>query len=247
MFATTAKESLGGAACRKEFIDCGNLLTSGANNLYTSFFQDPASFVDRDKALLSYVANPHAVEMDQNSTLFYIGGNKRCEEGMKLLKQFAPSRMFIFEPVRKFTISLAETFAQYPQVVILDIGLGSEDKTLSVHDLDKGTGAFGDSGVCVESCVELIIKNAADSIREKLDYQGNNFLYLNCEGCEYEVIDQLIDNALISKFRYVHAATHAVNIPRLSLSYCKTRAKLSQTHIMQYGMLFAQERWIRYL
>lgn len=244
--ATTVRESLGGSACIQEFKATRELLGQGldSNNLYSTYLSDPARFKG-STSLLFYVANQHAVEMDPRSTLLYIGGNKHCVEGVKLLKQFSPARMVVYEPVSHYLPFLHETFANNPEVSILNFGLGAEDKDISVPDLDKGTGAYVNH-TCAESrCVTLKIKKASTLLKEHIDMSGtNNFIYLNCEGCEYEVIDDLLKAGLISYFRYIHIATHAIDYPRLAFKFCATRKLLSHTHMIQYGMLFAQERWV---
>ena len=73
-----------------------------------------------------------------------------------------------------------------------------------------------------------------------------DLLHINCEGCEYEMLENIIKAGLHRRIKIIQFGTHFFpEVPRLTERYCAIRSDLSQSHQMVYGTAFAWERWDR--
>ena len=73
-----------------------------------------------------------------------------------------------------------------------------------------------------------------------------DLLHVNCEGCEYEMLENIIKSGLHWKIKIIQFGTHFFpEVPRLTERYCAIRSELSKSHQMVYGTAFAWERWDR--
>ena len=133
-------------------------------------------------------------------------------------------------------------------VQVFDYGLGNGYRNMTASLEGKSTSGMDTEAVCQGNCATLYIKDIVDTVhklhRMHKGY-GDNILYTNCEGCEIEVLERLLDTEMIKYFKYIHFATHALGKPGQAHSLCKIRWHLMSTHAMQYGFFFAQERWVR--
>ena len=157
------------------------------------------------------------------------------------MRQIRASQLFVFEPAVSYIAELKESLKQYPAKV-LNFGLGNSSRIIEVEDLDKGTSAFRTRKCTL--CTKLDIREvtlALDAL--SFNKRGENMIYMNCEGCEYEVLAQLIKTGYIKHFKFIHYGTHSVAIPNLEKVICGLREELSKTHVMHFGLLFAQDRW----
>ena len=73
-----------------------------------------------------------------------------------------------------------------------------------------------------------------------------DLLHVNCEGCEYEMLENIIKSGLHWKIKIIQFGTHFFpEVPRLTERFCAIRSELSKSHRMVYGTAFAWERWDR--
>ena len=71
-----------------------------------------------------------------------------------------------------------------------------------------------------------------------------DLLHVNCEGCEWEMFDNLIETKVLETVRSVQFSSHYFpQVPNLLGRYCRVKEYLKQTHSMVYGQSFGWERW----
>ena len=113
--------------------------------------------------------------------------------------------MHIYEPVAEFYDKLWEVWSSYTEtnqwkVSVHNYGLGDSTRTILLSQADiQGQGTFGmkDNEGDDEKIVELEITNASTAFNnvtggsEQLD-----LLHVNCEGCEYEMLENIIKSGL---------------------------------------------------
>lgn len=181
-----------------------------------------------------------------NQVLWYVGGNKQGVAGRGILAYYGIRRAHVFEPVVEYYRSLLEVLANKTGVEVHNYGVGAADRTVQVRKRDQGTSALGGANPeCNGDCATIEIKDAAKVFPIDRTTSGD-FLYLNCEGCEYEVLERLIETGQINAFRVIHIATHAVNVSSLISRICTIREFLLTNHFEYlYGFPFAHERWAR--
>ena len=73
-----------------------------------------------------------------------------------------------------------------------------------------------------------------------------DLLHVNCEGCEYEMLENIIKAGLHWRIKIIQFGTHFFQeIPRLTERFCAIRSELKKSHRMVYGLAFGWERWDR--
>ena len=127
-----------------------------------------------------------------------------------------------------------------------------------------GQGTFGmvEKKKENEAYVELDIRDASKIIRKLSEHSGGfvDLLHVNCEGCEWEMLDNIINNNLLPsirlnslthystntsiEFRIVQIGTHYFpEVEDITSRYCNIKKHLKKTHIMVYGQSWGWERW----
>jgi len=194
--------------------------------------------------------------LTKNSTVVYVGGNIHGADGKQILDLFNCS-IHVFEPVPSFYHELSATWALYRSelgydATLYNIGLGNSDRIvhLAMSDL-VGQGTFGMEENKDRKEVPLQIKEAGRVIKDiKKDTKNKkgsdtiDLLHVNCEGCEWEMFDNLIDTKVLESVKSVQFSAHYFSqVPNLFYRYCKLKEALSKTHKMVYGQSFGWERW----
>ena len=229
------------------------ILSSNMNNLYGI----PTDIISKQyKQRLDNIKSnfkKNFTDYNKSCNLWYIGGNKHCETGVKLAPVF--SKIIVYEPVLSFLPDLEKAMQTIKGVTPYQIktyGLGNQNFTIQVKNNDKGTSVLRDVS-CEDSktCEKLLIKDASWALLEDgLKPDECNFLYTNCEGCEISVMQSLIQNNLVHYFKYFHLATHVVSDKNHTSKYyvkqhCMNMAKISKHYYKVDGLFFAQERWMK--
>ena len=97
---------------------------------------------------------------------------------------------------------------------------------------------------------ELQIRKAS----EELEYVSKFFngivdlLHANCEGCEWEMLEDIISSGQHTNIRTIQFGSHYFRqVEDIVARFCRIRAALSRTHVMVYGQAWGWERWDRRL
>lgn len=219
------------------------------NNLYVAFGTSAIKMSDELKQKLTHAAQylPFATTPQKKLVLWYLGGNEIAEVAQEYAKISKLHRLVVFEPMVKFHVTLAQVFRDKPYVTLAQIGLGNSNRSIVVRSAGKSTSAFGAPCAVNESgCSTLQIREVMSALNDLgFDHSDDvdNVFYSNCEGCEVEVLEQLLRLNMARYFSTIHFATHMEPIPNLDTRACRIREKLSRTHRFLYGVPFAQERW----
>jgi hypothetical protein len=90
---------------------------------------------------------------------------------------------------------------------------------------------------------------------EELQLSGLNdvsLLHMNCEGCEFDVLESLISQNLLVNFPSIKFDVHYADFlesdinPKLLDRYCRIQYELSKRFKLVAGVPFLKERWDRY-
>ena len=125
-------------------------------------------------------------------------------------------------------------------------GLGDGNRTILLSPEDvRGQGTFGMKDSEAGGKIPLDIVDASTAF-SNLTGRDVGLLHVNCEGCEYEMLESIIKSGLHWKIKIIQFGTHFFpEVPRLTERYCAIRSELSKSHRMVYGTAFAWERWDR--
>jgi len=186
--------------------------------------------------------------LNKKSKVVYVGANNRGGDGGKILEMFNCT-IHMYEPVPRFYEELVTHWARYKKELGYDAslhnyGMGRDNRTifLSGEDL-KGQGTFGMEGNTEKDEIPLEIRMASSVIRSvgaRID-----LLHVNCEGCEWEMLENLIEaRSVINNIRSIQFSSHFFSqVPDLVSRYCRIKKDLAKTHNMVYGQSFGWERW----
>ena len=186
----------------------------------------------------------HLSYLKPDSVVLEIGGNQGHDIS-RLIKLYDPV-LITLEPVEKFAKRLMELFKDNTKVVVLNFGLGRVTDEVFV----KVTGSEGDATSMFANAhgdTSLIIANTTQFLLRigirKFDF---DLLLINCEGCEYEVLEMILSSGLTRQLKNIQFAAHS--LPRLrnpDSRYCQIAALLHRTHSPTYRFRFTWEHWRR--
>ena len=95
---------------------------------------------------------------------------------------------------------------------------------------------------------ELQIRRAS----EEIEYVSKFFngtvelLHANCEGCEWEMLEDIISSGQHTNIRTIQFGSHYFRqVEDIVARFCRIRAELSRTHVMVWGQAWGWERWDR--
>jgi hypothetical protein len=239
------------------------------NNLYSLWMNnvanDPRVFSEMDLKMLVFAAEQHEITGVSDATLWYVGGHKECFVGQQIINASHGvfSNLIIFEPTPAFFRDLTKNVPNFNsntgdkglvKKVLNNYGMSSKDYTIQSPLLGAATssraGSLFDLCKIKENCEELQIRETISALKENRfeDLKNkDNVLYTNCEGCEIDVMQALLNNDLVQYFSVIHIATHYLQNEHVlyAKAHCAISERLEKTHRRVFGIMYAQERWVR--
>jgi len=217
-------------------------------------------FTERDPWLWNQEYRFINMTLDKDSTVVYVGANTWGGDGKQIMDMFNCT-IHMFEPVPSFFEELTGHWNGYKAELGFDaslynFGLGNKDRTihLAPEDLgiDGGLGTFGMVDSEGNAKIPLKIREGASAIKEILTDSETgasttiDLLHVNCEGCEWEMFENLLETGVMQSIKSMQFSSHYFSpdqVPNLLARYCKIREELRKTHTMVYGQSFGWERW----
>jgi len=209
--------------------------------------------------LAAYRYAPFEPPLRPNGTALYIGAHRSGEDGLEFHRRFA-LQMHLFEPSPTYFQSLSTSLRGVPGFTLHNYGLGAKTQRTFLR-------LSGTASRIVETSQEdteaVLIRSAAEALPEVLAQSHRDsveLLHVNCEGCEYDVVQGLGDTGHLARISQVQLATHLVDYEgpsagfheAMSLSlqvsvkrYCEMHRTLSYTHERAWGLPWVWERWTR--
>jgi len=205
--------------------------------------------------------NPHMRFENLNSLkkddlIIYVGANTDGADGVELMRKCPNCIIHIFEPVPTFNKILTEKWDGHKKTngwdaTINKFGLGLNDRIVQLSkDKIIGQSTFGMKETEGDEFEELQIVDASKAVNKVLRNLNNknevDLLHVNCEGCEWEMFENLISTGIHRKIRMVQFGSHYFSeVEGITDRYCQIRKTLERTHKMVYGEAWGWERWDR--
>ena len=186
----------------------------------------------------------HLSYLKPDSVVLEIGGNRGLDTS-RMIQLYDPF-IITLEPVEELAKRLKELFKDNKKVTVLNFGLGKIANEVFVNV--KGTGGdatsmftndIGDTSLIIANTTQFMLRIGAGKFEFDL-------LFINCEGCEFEVLEAVISSGLVSNFKNIQFAAH--NLPGLrnqQIRYCQIEALLYRTHSPTYRYKYIWEHWKR--
>jgi len=195
------------------------------------------------------------LKLHVGNIIFYVGGNTYGFDGVKLMQKCPKCKMHIFEPVPEFSKKLSETWKNHAarndwDVAVHEFGLGAYTRIIQLKETEiVGQSTFGMKGSksnMNETKVDLQIMRTANVVKMLTQGEKIDLLHVNCEGCEWEMLENLIEENIHKSIRMIQFSSHYFRqVKDITSRYCNIRAQLGKTHTMIYGQSWGWERWDR--
>lgn len=213
---------------------------------------------------------PFGMSEVSSCSIIYCGANVAGFDGMYFAKVYPSCRIWFLEPVFTFfqqfihsrdwiqlmasnrsNLYEAHSYGLSGSSMMIDIDYGKINKGQGLSLVDK------QMNINMHRGYKLVVRDVAEVLFElkilrESNVQSNpingqlTVLHVNCEGCEYDVLERLVDANLIKYIRYVQFGSHRPLSIQSTIAerYCSLQKKLSKTHRMDYGLPWAWERWV---
>jgi FkbM family methyltransferase len=171
--------------------------------------------------------NAHKEHIMANSLIVEVGGNIG-EDTEEYVKRYEPEVIYIVEPIPQYVAKLKARFALASNVRILPFGLGKQNGSFSFCE----SGGAGEATSAFTSCsnpIDLPIRSAWEVMQAILKETGRShvdLLSINCEGCEYDSIESLIDHDLLDVVKTLQFSRHKLEVPNLVARLCRIEERI---------------------
>ena len=170
------------------------------------------------------------------------------------------SFIFVIEPVSEYAARLEERFRiAEGKIVVFNYGIGSRDQNISfivdgdnsrvVADSNDGNKGMNDGGGGSNNNGEyrqIVRVRTLTPFFELLEKTyGATYIdlfHVNCQGCEYPVLEYLLRSRWITRIRHLLIQFHN-NVDDYITRRCTLRAQLTHTHKLVWDAPFVWERF----
>ncbi|XP_021369184.1 uncharacterized protein LOC110460542 isoform X2 [Mizuhopecten yessoensis] len=160
--------------------------------------------------------------------------------------RFHPGKYVVLEPVERFFNVLKTKFKGSPNVIVYKFGVDATDGIFYVNDAkDDGSSIFHKHESGKSKAAKIV---NVTNFFEMLSVRGRDvdLITLNCEGCEYAVLDLLLSTDYIRHFRNIQFQSHRISgICYPVKRFCWYQELLQKTHKIQFQFKFVWESWSR--
>lgn len=207
---------------------------------------------------------------DKVQRVLYAGGNTEASDIPGIAKLFPRSVKFdVLEPVPSFFSGLEKTtrdkYAAKYDITLHNVGFGKENGNIrfpksalegqSTHlstssSSSTTTTSSSSSSSSSSEDSEILILARPDTFLHDLELTSNHYplLHANCEGCEYDMFEALIDTDSLTSFAVLQFSFHLyTSIDNWFTRYCKIRVEIEKDFVALDGhkQMFGWERWVR--
>lgn len=176
-------------------------------------------------------------QLDEKSLVFDIGGYL----GQWTSDIFAKYQchVHIFEPIENHIRFIKDRFKFNEKINIHHFGLGGNSGEFMMSIDNDGSSLYTKQ----KDCETVVIKKASDFIREN-NIEYISLMKINIEGEEYALMENLIEEGLISIIGDIQIQFHSF-VPEAKARMQAIWERLSDTHVLTYQYEFVWENWTR--
>lgn len=176
--------------------------------------------------------------LNSESVFVEVGGYKGFYS-KKIYDKFKP-KTYIFEPDINFVKDLKLLFEKNVDVKIIDKALGN--KTGDVYLVEKGDSSFVENIKNESHSSQKVRMVSFDEFLKTEDIETIDLISINIEGGEYQLIEHIINNNLITKIINLQIQFHK-NVKNHSKLKASISKQLSETHNIEWSYNYVWESW----
>lgn len=189
---------------------------------------------------IRYTTHSH---LSQDSFVIEAGGHMGVDV-QELNSRYHPGTYIVLEPVPKFYNALVDRFKTSTNVQVHRYGIDASDGEFYVNDKHNDGASIFKKGQ--ETGQVSRIMNATKFFENvSVRSRDVDLLTMNCEGCEYAVIDLLLSTNYIRHFKSIQFQPHKIDgICYPVKRFCWYQELLTKTHKLTFQFKFVWENWI---
>ncbi|CAF1371898.1 unnamed protein product [Adineta steineri] len=202
---------------------------------------------------------------NKTCTIIYCGANIAGTDGLHFALAYPSCHIYFLEPVLPFYEELIHssrirnllTGDRSSLYHIYPFGLSNRSYLVNVNEKSFSQGQSLSLTDHTQSLsnnyYKLIVRDVAEilfefKILKKMTSSIENelsLLHLNCEGCEYDVVERLLTTGLIKHIRHLQFGSHRPTEIQSTVAerYCSIQNSLNISHDRIFGIPWGWERW----
>ncbi len=195
-----------------------------------------------EKNALKWIANDgdathrlHYPQLNSDSIVFDLGGFKGQFASDLYSKYFC--KVYVFEPVLKFYRYINDRFNRNNNIHVFQLALGNKNSKEPIFLSGDATSLHRQLG-----SEETITFKRFDDFLNENNIDRIDLLKINIEGAEYDLLEFLIKENLISKIYNIQVQFHDF-IPQAAERMKRIQQELTKTHELTYQYRFIWENW----
>jgi FkbM family methyltransferase len=179
---------------------------------------------------LNYDLNPNSIVFD--------AGGYQGQWASDIFSRFL-CHIHIFEPIPEYASEIRERFARNERISVNNFGLAGTNRFDIVQINAEASSIFPDAAAGAVCRAKF---STVDKYLHMSNINRVDLLKINIEGMEYEVLEHLLENGLISIFQDIQVQFHA-SISGAEQRMRDLQKRLSSTHHLTYQFPFVWENW----
>lgn len=249
-FVSTSRYPVRSCETNNTYVDFSSVLTAEqhvrVNNCVSTYKQDFEDGLVKARANQELRWSIHSY-LNNKSFMIEAGGHKGLDVS-EFNSRYHPGTYIVLEPVTQFYNVLKDKFKSSPNVVIYKFGVDVTDGVFYVNeDNNDGANIFAKKHSGKETLTAAkIVKVSRFFEKLYIMKRDVDLITLDCEGCEFAILDLLLSTDYVHHFRNIQFQPH--NLPSLCYPikrFCWYQELLQLTHQQKFQFKFVWESWSR--
>lgn len=175
-------------------------------------------------------------DLDENSVIMDLGGYTGVWAN-QMIEKYNPN-VYILEPIPGFYNTMVDKFKNNDKVHLLNVGVSTTNKNDTIFLNGDGSSSNVQKGQAVD-----VSFNDMETILNKWGLNEVDLLQINIEGDEYPLLDNIIENGLIEKFKNIQIQFH-LSVDNAVEKRQKIRENLKDNNFkLKFDYEFVWESW----
>jgi FkbM family methyltransferase len=174
-------------------------------------------------------------DIHENSIVFDLGGYQG-QWASDIFAMYCCS-IHVFEPVEQFAEEIKQRFINNKKIKVHSFGLASEQGKIEIT-LDENSSSSFRLG---DKSTQGNLKNFSNFLDEN-SISKVDLIKINIEGGEYDLLEHLLENGIITVFRNIQVQFHNF-VPNCEQRMQNICNQLRETHFPTYQYRYVWENW----